>query len=113
MLEEQDQNQAKREARSFPKLWAEVTELGGLIVELWPHVRAASHIVGIPEPPTISPSPRDTKGPSLPMVRLFDDINDFKRWIQEINEGLSAPLKELVPMFYENMVDEKKEEPQV
>lgn len=105
MLKEED-NTAGRESRSFPRVNTQLTELGGLIGELWDHVRAVSHIVGIPTPDGLSPSPRPGES-SAPMVWIFEEFHDLKDWVRKINKGLDAPLRELLPEFYKEMDDEK------
>ena len=103
-----DNEDAKREARSFPRLQVQLTELGGLICELWDHVRAAHHIVGLTVPDGLAPSPRNTEGPQTPMLWVFDDVHDLKSWVKKIDDGLDAPLRELVPKFYDEMDAEKQ-----
>ena len=108
---------AEREGRPLSKIMNQLTELGQGICDLWPHVRAASHIMGITEPERLAPRPRPTAEPEPPMVVILADLRDLKDWVQRVNEGLSAPLRELVPEFYKEMDDElvpkKDKEPPV
>ena len=91
---------AERERRSFHRLEAHLTNLGGSITKMLRHVEALSTITGISEKEEFGTSPRPGEN-TAHMESVLIDVMDFIHWVDTLNSMLERQISELIPEFYE------------